>query len=115
MIGELRHTAGDNRANFQLSSHFLRVNVLPFELEHRTLRHHFDLRQLGDAVDDAVGHAIAEVVALRIFCRVDERQHGERVNCPRCFVRATEKPRGGHNERHDRNSSGNGSGAPAAA
>ena len=49
-------------------------------MEHGGSRHDAQLTQLRQAVDDAFGDPVAEVLDIRIACRIDEGQNGYRVN-----------------------------------
>src|SRR5262245_66090302 len=76
-------TARDTPQLSTLSLHdalpILRLRGLPPVLEYRTARHHLQVRQLGEAVDDAFRDAVGEVVDIRIRIRVDERQDCYRI------------------------------------
>src|SRR5262245_63102175 len=62
-------TARDTPQLSTLSLHdalpILRLRVLSPVLEYRTARHHLQVRQLGEAVDDAFRDAVGEVVDIR--------------------------------------------------
>src|ERR1700693_2401091 len=64
---------------FQLSSHGLRVSLLAFVMKNRAARHDFKGGQLGEAVVNTFGNAVAEIVGVRVVVEIFKRQHGDRL------------------------------------
>ena len=74
----LRDPAGQDGADVQRRADRRRVGLEAAVAEHEAARNDADGAELRQAVDDALGDAVGQVVELRAG-GVDERQHGERL------------------------------------
>ena len=70
-----RHSSGHNCANVELLPDLFRRAVLSLVTEHRTARHHSQLRHMREAVDNAFGYAVAQVLRVRISASICKRQY----------------------------------------
>ena len=57
---------GEDGAHAQLAPDALRVDVAVLVAERGAARHHLQLRQGGELVDDPLGDAVAQVLGVRI-------------------------------------------------
>ena len=76
----LRNASRQHRSDLELLPNFLRVVLVRLEAEDAASRHHFEIGQLRQRADQALGQAVAEVLIVRIGRRVNEGQHRDRVN-----------------------------------
>ena len=79
-VSSLDDSSREHRPHAELSPDGPGVHVLSFVVKGRAPRNHLDPRDLRYGVDQALGDSIAQVLGIRIASRVDERQHGQRVN-----------------------------------
>ena len=77
-VGMLRDPARQDRADVQRRADRRRVGLQAAVAEHEAARNDADGAELRQAVDDALGDAVGQVVELRTG-GVDERQHRERL------------------------------------
>ena len=76
----LHHPARDEGIHVQGEAYGAWVDRHPLVREHRAPGNHAQLRQLREAVDDALGDAVGQVIRLGLAARVHEREHGERAH-----------------------------------
>src|SRR5687767_9442005 len=74
------HASGDHSANVQLLSYLARIDLFSFVTGHDAARHNAQLRQLGKAVDQALGDLVIYILRVRIGRLVYKRQYGNRLN-----------------------------------
>ncbi len=74
------HAAGDDRLDVQIAADLLRVDVLALVAEHDAARAHAQRRQLREAVDQAFGDAVRQVLRVARRADTDEWQHRHRVD-----------------------------------
>ena len=86
LIASFRDPAREHRLHLQVTSGGLRVDIRPFVAEHGTARHHRDIRQLRQAIDDAFRNAIAQVVRIGIGAHVYEGQDCDRADGARLMA-----------------------------
>src|SRR5262249_31361936 len=67
-----------HRSHAEVVSNLPRIDLLALELKDRAARHHFELRQLGQAVDDAFRNTVREVIGVWIAVLIVKRQHRNR-------------------------------------
>ena len=76
-VATLQHASREHGFDAQRASNVQCPIGLTLVAEHRALCRHFEQRQSRQAKDETLGHAVAEIVHLRVAAGVDERQHGE--------------------------------------
>src|SRR5215468_6477371 len=64
----------------QIAPHFLRIGRLPFITKDRVSRYYGNVWEFREAVNQALGDAVAEVFGLGIITHVDERQDRNRFD-----------------------------------
>ncbi len=79
-VAALQQPAGENGADAELLAHFLRVGLFPLVAEHRAARHHAQVGQLREAIDDALADPITEVFGVGVSAHVDEGQHRQGID-----------------------------------
>ena len=79
-VPSLRDSALEDRAHAQLAAKSLSIRFFPLVAENGVSRHHFQIRQLRQAVDEAFGDAVAQVFGVWITIGVHEGQDRQRVN-----------------------------------
>src|ERR1700722_12353892 len=77
----LRNCALEDRADAHLATNRSRIRLFSFETEGSVSGHHLQVRELRQAVDEALGDAVAQVLRVRITAGVHERQHRHGVYC----------------------------------
>ena len=80
LVAVLRNASHQHRSDLKLFPDFLRVILIALEAEDAASRHHFEIGQLRQRADQALGQAVAQIFIVRIRRRIHERQHRERVN-----------------------------------
>src|SRR5437773_6299821 len=71
--------------HFKLLPDLLRLNAFTLVTEHRAASFHGEFGQLRQAVDERFGHAVRQILDIRITARVDKRQ--DRDGFDLCQVR----------------------------
>jgi hypothetical protein len=78
-IPSLRDPALEDRAHPQLAANHARFCFFSLVTESGVSRHHFQIRQLRQAVNEALGEAVAQVFGVWITAGVHEGQNRQRV------------------------------------
>ena len=102
VVAALRDPARDHRAHAQLAPHGARVGFLALVAEHRAARHHFQVGQLGEAVDQALRDAVAQPIRVLAAAGVDERQNRQRVDVLARGFASKNSPAAGQNQHQRR-------------
>jgi len=84
LIAVLHDASRDHAFYLQVVRHHLRIDVATLVVEDRRTRHHRQIGNLREAIDEALGETVAEVFAVGIIAGIDEGQHCNRRN----FLRA---------------------------
>jgi hypothetical protein len=80
VVGTLRHAAGQHGTDAEFAAYRARVGLLAFVTKDCATRHYLEVGQLRETADQALGNAVAQVVAIRGGAGVDEGEHGQRVD-----------------------------------
>ena len=91
--------AGQHRPDAELLADGPRAHVLSLVVKGRPAGDDLDPWDLRHAVDQALGDAVAQILRVGIASRIDERQHGQRVD--RFRFRSQEDEGGERRERGD--------------
>jgi hypothetical protein len=75
----LRDPAREDRAHAQLAANCLGMLFLSLVAESGVSRHHLQTRQLRQAVDEAIGNAVAQVFGVWVIVGVHEWPNCQRV------------------------------------
>src|SRR5205085_401342 len=76
----LNDPAAEHGGDAEVVADFLWINVLALVAEYGVARLHFKLRQVGEAIDQRLGDAVAQVIGIGIAANVTERQDGYGIN-----------------------------------
>ena len=79
-VDALHQPAFQHGAHPQLPADFLDILVLTLIAEHRVSRLDLQVRYAREARDEALGNPVAQVFCVGIAARIDEGQHGQRVD-----------------------------------
>ena len=74
------HAPGEHGPNAQLPTDCLRIHLASLVAKHRAPRHHAQLRQRREVVDQAFGEPVRQIFEILILAGIDERQHRERID-----------------------------------
>ncbi len=76
-LGRFAHTALQHIPHAEILTHLLHLHGLPLIGKHRRTRNHEHAGNLGEGRDEILGHAIAEILLLRVVTQVRQREHGD--------------------------------------
>src|SRR5215471_8495015 len=88
IVATLRHSARQYAPDSQRLCDLFGIDVLAFIAKYGTARHHFEFRDLGKIIDQAVGDTVGEVLHIRAAPGIHERQHGNRCDSFPAIARA---------------------------
>src|SRR6266576_2506819 len=77
IIASLNQATGQNSTYIQLASNGNGVGVAPFVAEYRTPSHDPQFGKMGEAIDDILGYAGANILGFRVCIAVDQWQNRE--------------------------------------
>ena len=72
--------ASEDSANAEIVAHALHVGVPALVAENSIARHHGEIGQLRETIDQVFSDAVGQILGLGIIADVDEWQNGDRIN-----------------------------------
>src|SRR6266478_4854818 len=78
-VPSLRDSALEDHTHAQLAANRLNVRIFSLVAKNRVSRHHFQIRQLRQAIDEALGDTVTQVFGVWISIGVYEWQDRQRI------------------------------------